>query len=585
LKWNTKKKAPKNSFRLIKKTKKWEGFSKPRIKAKPGKKWYSTSSGWPSKVLNWLKGLNYLHWFLACVSGALAGCSLPGSIDNKFMAFNGLLAWFALVPLFVVLWLSKNIWQAVFKAFLAGFCFNLIGFRLLLGIHPLTWLGVPEGLSIIASWTALFIPAFLGAAYWALYGVLFKLLQGVLGVNEWTAMHGAIIWVVWQEKIVGSLKLGGLPWTSLYYSQHANTYLIQIAEWLGGSVISFMLVFANINLAYWLIMRNVKDGQAGVNWGGEARRFANAVSMSVQGLSLIFVFLAYGIWTSELAPQASTRLPSIKVLLLQKNLPAAQTRFQGLNSGANAEAYLKLFKKVHSSGNPNLVILPEGSLKQNQFAGFTNEVQAVSPITSIISGSYFSDTGASYNAALALSSGALISFSKKFCPIEAGKKQTQQQYLKQALVPFGEYTPFEDFFSRILKNFDLETLAESSFKASKESQSFSFNFGSVSPLICFELIYPELVSKQVKKGGSAIVLTGDASWFHKKKNLVGGQMLAIAKFRAIENRRETVLDINDGPLAVVDRFGRIKTSTADSEFTFANLGLNGQLSGFTRNLW
>jgi apolipoprotein N-acyltransferase len=78
--------------------------------------------------------------------------------------------------------------------------------------------------------------------------------------------------------------------------------------------------------------------------------------------------------------------------------------------------------------------------------------------------------------------------------------------------------------------------------------------------ICFELLFPKLISNQVNQDADLILNINDLSWFNNflKGELIKKQFLAIAVFRAIENKKELVLAGNTGYSALIDATGRIR---------------------------
>ena len=514
------------------------------------KKWYSPSKNIFSKI-------NYASWLWVIASGLLMSFSLP-SAYNKFAFARSFLAWFALAPLFCILWNSKNYFDSFAKCFIAGLSLNLICFRFLLGIHPLDWMGVPHDLSLMATLSGWLIAALQQAFYWGIYGILFRLVHTTLSTNQWSALQFSLIWVVWQEKIANAVFLGGIPWTSLYYSQAGNLPLMQTADFVGGSGISFLIIFANIVLAQlWLSLgkKNLINESTKV------------LSMSVQYIVLLTFCLIYGfIHLFGIGSECTNSKTCFKALALQKNLSISETRY--INQGQQVQAFTQLLQKV--KGKPDLILIPEGTLKQSLLPKLTANFKQISPSSNIIAGAYLTDKQKqNFNTAIGI----------------VPNHEQNQIYYKQILVPFGEYTPLESAFTMVLKLFKLDYLTQNSFSKGTEAQSFKMSFGNIAPLICFEALSPEIANKQVKAGAQAIAVIGDSSWFRNYQNLVASQMLAAAQVRAIESRRSVLVNINKGPLLSVDKFGRVQKYAKDSEFIFFDFSLNSKQSFFTRIQW
>ena len=72
-----------------------------------------------------------------------------------------------------------------------------------------------------------------------------------------------------------------------------------------------------------------------------------------------------------------------------------------------------------------------------------------------------------------------------------------QSYNKRKLVPFGEFLPFE----KILNNFGLKKITEGhgSFLKGKKNNNLLIDKLSILPLICYEVIFNDLIQKSDKK--------------------------------------------------------------------------------------
>jgi apolipoprotein N-acyltransferase len=126
------------------------------------------------------------------------------------------------------------------------------------------------------------------------------------------------------------------------------------------------------------------------------------------------------------------------------------------------------------------------------------------------------------------------------------------QYNKKKLVPFGEFLPFE----KIINKFGLKKITQghgSFSKGSKQNNIILNNF-SILPLICYEIIFPEL-SQIASNETNLIINISEDGWFG---NSIGpNQHFAKAIFRAIENDAFLVRSANKGISAIITNKGRI----------------------------
>ena len=130
------------------------------------------------------------------------------------------------------------------------------------------------------------------------------------------------------------------------------------------------------------------------------------------------------------------------------------------------------------------------------------------------------------------------------------------QYDKRKLVPFGEFLPFENFLSRFgLKKI---TPGYTSFMKGKGKSILKLNFNendlTLLPLICYEIIFPNLVEKSIGKSNFIINISEDA-WFGE--SIGPYQHFAKAIFRSIESRKFVIRSANKGKSVFVDPNGKV----------------------------
>ena len=126
------------------------------------------------------------------------------------------------------------------------------------------------------------------------------------------------------------------------------------------------------------------------------------------------------------------------------------------------------------------------------------------------------------------------------------------QYNKKKLVPFGEFLPFENFLNKLgLKKI---TQGHGSFSKGKRQRNFVLNNLNILPLICYEIIFPELVQKANNETNLIINISEDG-WFGD--SIGPHQHFAKAIFRSIENNSFLVRSANKGISAVISNKGEI----------------------------
>lgn len=243
--------------------------------------------------------------------------------------------------------------------------------------------------------------------------------------------------------------------------------------------------------------------------------------------------------------EASTR--RIPVALVQGNIPLSDKHDRSL-AARNILKYLELSAPFDTPGQ--LVVWPEtvvmAWLPENvKNAAYDRRVPHLTGGASLIFGSLsFRSREQLYNSAFAVGPDGEV-------PLP---------YHKRILMPFGEFTPFGDIFPvlRTLNNTagdfsegDGAPLIE--VPLLNPAQPDSPQRLSITPLICYEDVLPQIALEGTVHGAELLVnLTNDA-WFGE--SLAPYQHHQIALFRAIENRRSLVRSTNTGLSAIVSPAG------------------------------
>ena len=127
-----------------------------------------------------------------------------------------------------------------------------------------------------------------------------------------------------------------------------------------------------------------------------------------------------------------------------------------------------------------------------------------------------------------------------------------QSYNKRKLVPFGEFLPFEN----LLHNFGLKKITEGhgSFLKGNKNNNLIIDKSNILPLICYEVIFTELIQKS-NQDTNLIINISEDGWFGK--SIGPDQHFAKSIFRAIENNTFFLRSTNKGISAIIDNKGSI----------------------------
>ncbi len=134
------------------------------------------------------------------------------------------------------------------------------------------------------------------------------------------------------------------------------------------------------------------------------------------------------------------------------------------------------------------------------------------------------------------------------------------KYNKNKLVPFGEFLPFENFFSKLgLKKI---TRGYKSFSSDNERNIININALNFLPLICYEIIYSGKINK-TNNNFDLILNISEDGWFG---NSVGPyQHFSHSIFRSIEEGKNLIRSANNGISAFINSKGKIINEIKSTE--------------------
>jgi apolipoprotein N-acyltransferase len=463
---------------------------------------------------------------------------------------------------------SLSGWRRLAAAFAAG-AVSATGFApleffpaLLLGYAVLVLLidgadkaSHPVRAAAAAGWAFLF-GQFLVGFHWIGYAFmvdpaahLWQMPFALVGLTAGLALYGALAGALsawfWQdgparifvfavffslcEWLRGHL-LTGFPWNLSGYGWGLVPALLQTASLVGVYGLSFLTILLGAALAEFACGR----------WRIPA------------ATSLVFaLLLAFGVY--RLDATSIHHVQGVVVRLVQPDVPQREKYVRRLMQ-RNWDRLINLSATpaAEATGRPSVIVWPEAATgfpvarapgALDQIALFTGRGQTV-----ITGSERISETpgGAAFYNSLYLfgAFGAL-----------------PQVYDKFHLVPFGEYVPFASLLGRI--GITKLTNGPSGFSAGDHPHLLAVpGAPSISPLICYEVIFPGEVTEIGAPRPGWFVNVTDDSWFGPWAG--PRQHLLIARVRAIEEGLPIARAANTGISAMIDPLGRIS----------ARLGLN-----------
>ena len=136
---------------------------------------------------------------------------------------------------------------------------------------------------------------------------------------------------------------------------------------------------------------------------------------------------------------------------------------------------------------------------------------------------------------------------------------------KNHLVPFSEYFPYQKYFPHIYKS--LLEYEQFFLDEGSELTVFNSNGLNIYSPICFENTFPDLCRQAYKKGARSLFCLVSDSWSNSL--ICQNQHLAMAKFRAVENRIPVAISSVSGQTAFLNQNGQVTVMALPFTQTYA----------------
>ncbi|WDT71215.1 MAG: apolipoprotein N-acyltransferase [Candidatus Manganitrophus sp.] len=452
-----------------------------------------------------------LPFALAFLSGLFLALSFP-----RWELFP--LAWVAFIPLFFAV---RNVSAA--RSFLIGWTAGLVYFS-----GTLSWVTIsmtrygkiPQPIS--------YLLMLLLVAYCAVYVGLFAAASRSLVEKKrgWALLLIPVLWVA-LEYARGQL-LSGFPWAALAYSQYRFLPLIQIADLASIYGVGFLIVLVNVGL-----FEAIREGWL-------AHRMAWRELILAGGLFLLS--LGYGLYRLD-QPMGEER--SVTVAVVQGNIEQDQ-KWDARLRDETVQKYKRLSLDSVEKGNtpPELIVWPESAAPfffqtetalRNELLDFAQE------------GKFYLLFGSP--AFTPASSGQMALLNSAYLLSPAA--EVVGRYDKIHLVPFGEYVPLSSILFFVNKL--VEGIGE--FIPGRDATVMEVVGTRVGTVICFEVIFPEVVRRFAQNGATVMTTITNDAWFGD--SAAPYQHFSMVVFRSIENRVPFARAANTGISGFIDAHGRI----------------------------
>jgi apolipoprotein N-acyltransferase len=372
------------------------------------------------------------------------------------------------------------------------------------------------------AWLAVVV---LSALALAVFGAGATLLLELPGWPLWTAAWWATV-----ESLRSLYPLGGFPWGRLAHSQVDAPSVGWVA--IGGvPLLGFVVVLTGALLLAVLLA-----------WQRGDRRTA-----AVAAVAGIAVYAG-----AALVPTPTDGRP-VTVAVVQGNVPRTGMDAFGQREAvltAHLEATHQLADDVRDGTvpRPDLVIWPENAsdidpaLDADAYTRIADAVQDVG--VPVLVGMVVEVEG-----------GERVANQGTVWDPETGPGET---YVKQNLVPFGEYVPFRSQLQPFISRLDR---IPRDFVAGDRPGVLDLGAATVADVICFDVAYDDAVRDAVTGGGELITVQTNNATYGRTAQVE--QQFAISRLRAIEHSRVVLVAATSGISGIIAPDGSVVEQTPE----------------------
>lgn len=337
----------------------------------------------------------------------------------------------------------------------------------------------------------------------------------------------------------------GFPWLPLAASQWQRPALLQVLPWTGAHAISFLLVFFNVAISFYVyrLFNPIKTREW---WRRLSPEFYSAFGLLLAAFS---VMLGVGMFERN-------RTNLFAAGVVQPYIPPtikwdAELGYEVLDT-------LERLTDFSATLGADIVLWPEtatpwpvvGEPRQQEWIERLSAETGV-PIlmgNMVVDGPYDDPASPWYNTIMLVD------------PQEG--LLTDPFYAKRHLVPFGEYVPLRSLLFFIPQVVDIGNFAPGS-EASLLPLNINGRSLSIGPLVCYEDIFPRLARESVLAGADLLFVASNIVWYGEEG--MAEQHAAHSVLRAVETRRPVLRVGNGGWSGWIDEFGNIRETVVNED--------------------
>jgi len=357
----------------------------------------------------------------------------------------------------------------------------------------------------------------------------------------------ATIWLT-TEYARGHL-FSGFPWNLAGYAFGFSDISLQLASVFGAYGLTFFTVLLGASFATFfkglrhceplLAKQSINHQQTGLP---RRLRSSRVTKDDILALSIWALFFASLLWGNYRLENAKEGKKTGAVLRLVQGNVAQSTKWDPRQKMQGLQEYVVLSQ---SAGLEKIthIIWPETAtpyILRSHSPLTENLGAAIPPNAKLITGA-MREQGEGENA----------EFFNSMVVIDSSG-DIVGNYDKHALVPFGEFFPFRSFLPKSLEL----PVGDKDFLRGEGAQTLHFSgLPALSPLICYEAIFPESAVDRKNRPELLLNITNDA-WFGMSSG--PHQHFEMARMRAVEQGLPLVRVANTGITAYIDEYGRVQ---------------------------
>lgn len=431
-------------------------------------------------------------------------CGALFAIPMLFPKFY-LLGWITFVPFLLGLQRCRSAWQAYAFGVLTGFF----------------------ACSLSAYWMAEFIQIFkaysfvhsvgLASLYWLYCAQIFAI---IAVLTHYGRHSNAVLWVFPTAlALVFAFYPSVFPW-QIGNAQSEFLVAIQATDTTGVSGLDFILGIVAVLIAQALISRHVF--------------FARS---ALAAYALVAVWFIYGVFSLSYWDGAAAKLETIKVGLVQANEPPAiGTPGPRPSFSLGYPMEMDLTEQLVAAG-AQLVIWPELRDKQyytQPFVQTAYQRQVAKLATPLVFQAFEEEDGRQ----------GLLNFNTAVLIDKRGDESGKYRKVKR--IAMAEYLPLFDS-SAAVKGWVRQYLGDffGNLSAGPEPKSFDIGKASLTPFICYEVMFSQFVAASSHAtGGDIFIAQSNNGWFGDTR--VPYPHMGASVLRSVENRRPLVHVMNNG---------------------------------------